>query len=42
MIEGLTYVPQNTFLIDESFKNNIVLNRVYDEKKYMKDHPTLK
>ena len=35
MIEGLTYVPQNTFLIDESFKNNIVLNRVYDEKKYM-------
>ena len=34
-IEDLSYVPQHTFLIDESFKNNIVLNRTYDEKKYM-------
>lgn len=34
-INNLTYVPQTTFLIDDTLKNNIILNRKYNLEKYM-------
>ena len=34
-IENLGFVPQNTFLLDDSIKNNIILNRPYNEKEFV-------
>lgn len=34
-IENLGYVPQNTFLLDDNLKNNIILNKVYDHKNFI-------
>lgn len=35
-IENLGYVPQNSFLLDNNIKNNIILNKPYNEKKLIK------
>jgi ATP-binding cassette subfamily B protein len=35
-IENLGYVPQNSFLLDNNIKNNIILNKTYNEKKLIK------
>jgi ATP-binding cassette, subfamily B, bacterial PglK len=35
-IKNLSYVPQNTFLLDDSIKNNIILNKPYDKKNFLK------
>ena len=36
IIKELAYVPQNTFIFDDTIKSNIILNRVYDENKFKK------
>lgn len=35
-IKNLGFVPQNTFLLDENIKDNIILNSPYDESKFYK------
>ncbi len=34
-IENLGFVPQNTFLLDDSIINNIILNRPYNENEFI-------
>jgi len=34
-VENLGYVPQNTFLLDDSLENNIILDKVYDHKSFI-------
>ena len=36
LIKELSYVPQNTFIFDDTIRSNIILDRQYDAKKFKK------